>query len=229
MWQQLLFPVLTVQNSQIIQIKRQTQIPVQMLSSTLPGFLEEETSAHKYQLGWFMIFSLHPMSAQLASTWCTFDKKKNVIHLLHPVESDPRHLLDSGACLVFLGHKLLRTVRNISYYFTNIRTDLHIHTEILEGGNERRVYLPQSLVSIGADAQTQAHPLEDGKQTSVLEEGPSAAHTSGSNRVHGFCGLPGPAIKGKPSQRAGRLGRHSVAAGEIGLHSKSALPFLTTV
>ena len=151
--------------------------------------------------------------------------------MLNPVESDPRCLLDSGAYLVFLGHKLLRTVRSVSYYFTNLRPGLHICTEILEGGKKRRrrPQLPQSLVSIGVDAHTQAHPHEDGKRSSALEEGASAACTSGSNRAHSFCGLPSLAIKAKPSQRAGGVGKHSVAAGEIGLHSKCALPSLTTV
>lgn len=71
-------------------------------------------------------------------------------------------------------------------------------------------------------------PREDGKRSSALEEGASAAHTSGSNRARGFCGLPGTA-KAKPSQRAGEAGSHSAAAGEIDLHGKGALPSLITV
>lgn len=134
-----LFPILTTKKikSQIIQMRRQPQIPVQMAGSTLPEFSEEEVSPYQYQLGLFMTVPLDLVSAQLASTRGAFDKRKNALYLLHPMENDPRYLLVSGACLVFLGNKLLRKV---FYYFTSLCTGLHIHTEILE----RRVQLLQS-------------------------------------------------------------------------------------
>ncbi|KAK4817461.1 LOW QUALITY PROTEIN: hypothetical protein QYF61_015616 [Mycteria americana] len=119
--------------------------------------------------------------------------------------SEKRHQLTAAAsALTAMNDGSVLRCRLIT---DTLRTGLHIHTEILEEGKERRrtVQLPQSLVSTGTDAHTHAHRREDGKRSSALEEGASAARASGSNRAHSFCSLPGPAIKAKSSQRAGGL------------------------
>ena len=129
-----------------------------------------------------MIFSLHSVSVQLASTCCTFDKRK--MPSIYSIQwKVTQNIYYTQVHVWFSLVKLLREIRNVSYYSTNLHRDLHICRKVLEGGTERRrVQLPQPSVSIRADAQTQAHPCEDGKWRPALEEGPSAACTSGSYR-----------------------------------------------
>lgn len=156
-----------------------------MAGSTLPGFSEEEVSPYQYQLGLFMTVPLDLLPAQLASIWCAFYKRKNALGLLHPMENDSRYLLVSGACLVFLGNKLLRKV---FYYFNSLCTELHIHTEILER-EKTAPAVPSECWSGCSGTNTPSR-----SNGSVLEEGAPSAHTPGSNRAHSFCGSPSPQI-----------------------------------
>lgn len=138
----------------------------------------------------------------------------NAFYLLHPLKSDPRHLLSSGACLVFFSHKLLRMIRSVSCYFTRLHTGVH--------GNPGEWEEPSSCSSWWTLGWTPTHKLshmEMGRGALCLRKEPWQLHWP-------FCGSPGPVTRAKPSWRDGGIGSNPVAAGSIGLHGKGALPSL---